>query len=105
MHIVESTSAEIDGAVQSADAASAVFRRLSAEDRAAFLEKIAAEIEGLGDALIERGSGETALPVARITGERGRTTGQLRLFAALVREGSWCDARIDRALPDRKPAP
>ena len=49
---------------------------------------------------------ETALPVAeRLAGERGRTVKQLRLFAELVREGSWVDARIDRAIPDRQPLP
>src|SRR5438067_5204717 len=105
MSIVESTVAEIDRAVRAADAAAAVLRELTAEDRAALLENIAAEIESLGDALIQCAAGETALPAARILGERARTTNQLRMFAALASEGSWCDARIDHAVPDRKPAP
>src|SRR5690606_28540093 len=66
---------------------------------------IASEIEALGDELLQRAHAETGLPMARLTGERARTTGQLRLFAQLVREGSWVDARIDRALPDRQPLP
>src|SRR5258707_2873436 len=104
MSILESSSAEIDQAVRTAAAASASFRELSVERRATFLDNIAAEIENLGDPLIECASSETALPVARITGERARTTNELRMLAAVVREGSWCDARIDRAQPDRKPA-
>ena len=101
----DSTSAEIDRAVRAADSAFASFRALPGESRAAFLDVIATEIEVLGDALIECASRETALPVGRITSERARTTGQIRMFAALVREGSWCDARIDHAIPDRKPVP
>ncbi|MEX2502448.1 MAG: aldehyde dehydrogenase (NADP(+)), partial [Trueperaceae bacterium] len=71
----------------------------------AFLEAIAEQIEALGPALIERASAESGLPTGRIEGERGRTTGQLRMFAALIREGSWVDARIERADPDRSPVP
>src|SRR3974390_3059802 len=59
----------------------------------------------LGDDLIQRGHLETGLPEARLTGERARTVNQLKLFAQLVREGSWVDARIDTAVPDRQPAP
>ena len=81
------------------------FRNRSAQERAAFLERIAGHIEGLGDALIERANAETGLPVARLTGERARTCGQLRQFAQVVREGSWVDARIDTALPERQPLP
>lgn len=97
--------AEVDRALVLAEEAFAVFGRASAEARAALLEKIGAEIMALGDALLERAHLETGLPLARLTGERGRTVGQLGLFAALVREGSWCDARIDTALPDRQPVP
>jgi len=101
----EASDAEVARAMQSAAAAFDDYRKRSAEQRAAFLDRIAACIEELGDALIERASAETALPVARLTGERGRTCGQLRLFSQVVREGSWVDARIDTALPDRQPAP
>jgi NADP-dependent aldehyde dehydrogenase len=101
----EATPVEAARALDAAAAAFADYRSRSAEERARFLETIAAEIEALGDTLIARTSAETGLPAARITGERGRTCGQLRLFAATVRDGSWVDARIDTALPDRQPAP
>ncbi len=94
------TPAEVDSAVQSA-----TFEGVSRDQKAELLEAIAAEIEGIGDELIERAHAETALPIARLQGERGRTCGQLRMFAQLVKEGSWVDARIDTAIPDRKPVP
>jgi NADP-dependent aldehyde dehydrogenase len=99
------TVGEVDRAMDLAAGAFPTFRRLAPGDRALFLEAIAKEIEALGDGLIERTSAETGLGKDRLTGERGRTAGQLRMFAALVREGSWVDARIDTALPDRKPLP
>lgn len=101
----EASEAEAAQAMEVAAAAFAEYRRSAPEVRAGFLEQIAANIEALGDVLIQRAVAETGLPVARITGERGRTCGQLRLFAQVVREGSWVDARIDTALPDRQPAP
>src|SRR5690606_35983697 len=76
-------------AVDEAAEAFADLRRRSPVERARFVETIADEIEALGEALIERTTAETALPAARIIGERGRTCAQLRLFAATVREGSW----------------
>ncbi len=99
------TNAEVDRALVLADMAFPVYRGLKAEQRAMFLERIADEILALGDALLHRANEETGLPLARLTGERGRTINQLKMFAALVREGSWVDARIDRAMPDRQPAP
>lgn len=75
------------------------------EARAQFLEKIAEEIEARAEAITEIGSQETGLPVARLQGERGRTTGQLRLFAAHIRKGEYLDRRLDPALPERQPAP
>ena len=59
----------------------------------------------LGDALLEICSLETALPIGRLQGERGRTVNQLKLFASVIRDGSWVDARIDRAQPERTPVP
>jgi 2,5-dioxopentanoate dehydrogenase len=73
--------------------------------RARLLEAIAEQIEALGDELIVRAMAESGLPRGRLEGERGRTTGQLRLFAETVRRGDWIEARIDPALPERKPAP
>ena len=102
---VGASSEEVDRAMQLAGEAFPVFRRKSGEERAVFLEKIADEIEAIGDPLLERCDAETGLGIPRLTGERGRTCGQLRLFASLAREGSWVDARIDTAIPDREPLP
>lgn len=88
-----------------ADAAFDVFRETSPEARASFLEEIATRIEALGDALVDRAMAESGLPRARLAGERGRTAGQLRLFAQVLREGYWAGAVIDRALPERAPLP
>lgn len=101
----DATFEEIDAAMKLAESAFVAYRRKSANDRAAFLNAIAAELEALGDELIAKAVQETALPAARITGERGRTTGQLRMFATMVEAGSWVDARIDHANPERKPVP
>ena len=99
------TRAELDQAVELADRAFALRGSVEPAQTAALLERIADEIDALGDTLIERCGQETALPSGRLTGERARTTGQLRLFARVVTEGSWVDARIDRPLPDRTPVP
>ena len=79
--------------------------RLEPDARARFLETIADRIQALGDELLERGHAETGLPIARLTGERGRTIGQLRLFADELRKGGWLGVRVDPAMPDRKPVP
>ncbi|WP_447042780.1 aldehyde dehydrogenase (NADP(+)) [Vreelandella sp. H-I2] len=81
------------------------YRETSLEARATFLETIANEIEAIGSELIERAMEESGLPQARLEGERGRTCGQLRLFASVVRAGEWLDVRIDPALPERQPLP
>ena len=93
----------IDQAVANAEAAFETYAALPPAKIAEFLETIAAEIVALGDALIDCASGETALTTDRLTGEGGRTVNQLKLFADIVRQGSWKDVRIDPALPDRKP--
>ncbi|MEI4485198.1 aldehyde dehydrogenase (NADP(+)) [Frigidibacter sp. MR17.14] len=74
------------------------------DERAAFLDAIADEIEARAEAITLIGSQETGLPEARLQGERGRTTGQLRLFAQHIRDGGYLDRRTDAAQPDRKPA-
>ena len=102
--MVEASLADVDRALEAAEGASDEYRQAPAAQRAAFLDRIAEEIERVGD-LLDVAHKETALPAERLAGERARTAGQLRLFANLVREGSWVDARIDRALPDRKPLP
>src|SRR5260221_6332086 len=101
----EATDAEIARAVEMAEEAYASYRSKSLEAIANFLDAIAAALEKLGDELIARAHIETRLPEARLLSERGRTTGQLRMFAALVREGSWVDARIDLADRERTPLP
>ena len=101
----EATDWEIGRATELAAEAFEDFRARPSQQRAALLDRIAAEIEALGDPLVERANAETSLGVPRLTGERARTCNQLRMFARLVEEGSWVQARIDRALPDRKPLP
>ncbi|WP_163578230.1 aldehyde dehydrogenase (NADP(+)) [Halomonas faecis] len=102
---VGGTRAEVERACELAETAFASYRESTLEERATFLETVASEIEALGDALVERAMAETGLPQARIQGERGRTCGQLRLFASVVRAGEWLDVRLDPALPEREPMP
>ncbi|SNS95654.1 NADP-dependent aldehyde dehydrogenase [Noviherbaspirillum humi] len=99
------SAAEVDRACALAWAAFDTYRDTPLEQRAAFLERIAQNILDLGDALVERAMAESGLPRARIEGERGRTVGQLRLFAEVVREGSWLEVRLDSAQPQRQPLP
>jgi NADP-dependent aldehyde dehydrogenase len=101
----EASAAEVARALDASALAFTGYRLRPGAERAKFLETIADEIEKLGDALLQRANAETGLPLARLAGERARTCGQLRLFAQVAREGSWVDARIDPALPDRQPQP
>lgn len=96
---------DVADAAALADQAFAVLSETSLEARALFLEAIADEIANIGDVLIERAMRESGLPRGRLEGERGRTIGQLRLFASIVREGGWIDVTIDPAMPDRAPLP
>lgn len=96
---------QIEQACALAEQAFDTFRETTPEARAAFLEAIAENILAIGDALVERCMTETGLPRARVEGERGRTVNQLRLFAQVVRDGAYLDARIDPALPERQPLP
>ena len=96
--------AHVDAAVRGAEAAFADYSALSRAERAAFLDRIADEIEARGTEITAIGTSETGLPAGRLDGERGRTTGQLRLFAAHIRKGDYLDRRTDAAQPDRKPA-
>lgn len=100
-----SSTAEVEQVLQDAATASIPFSKKTFIERAIFLEAIAEEIMELGDALLEKTHEETALPIARLTGERGRTCTQLKLYADLLRNGSWCDAVIDTAMPNRQPLP
>ncbi|MFZ5748377.1 MAG: aldehyde dehydrogenase (NADP(+)) [Pseudomonadota bacterium] len=99
------TEDDVAAACAAADAAFLPYSTLPRERRAEFLEAIAEEIEALGDTLTERAMAESGLPAARLTGERGRTAGQMRMFAREVRLGDYQKLRIDHAIPDRAPLP
>jgi 2,5-dioxopentanoate dehydrogenase len=99
----EASGQDVADACLLANAAVAVFSTLEPAARADFMDMVAVQIETLGDTLIETAMAETGLPRARLEGERGRTTGQLRMFAGAVRDGGWLDVVIDPALPDRVP--
>jgi len=97
------TGVEVEAAVAAAVAAAPVFAATSGKERGRLLRAIADGIDGAAEALIARAMLETALPRPRLTGEVGRTSGQLRLFAGVVEEGSWVMARVDTADPARTP--
>ncbi|MCL6268238.1 aldehyde dehydrogenase (NADP(+)) [Flagellimonas myxillae] len=101
----EATQDEVDVAIQLAEKAFESYRNKSGLEKGSFLETIAEELSKVESELVARCTQETGLPEGRLKGELGRTTGQLRLFASLLREGSWVDARIDRANPERIPVP
>jgi NADP-dependent aldehyde dehydrogenase len=99
------SAAEVDQTARLAAQAFPVYAALSGKTKGAFLRSIADGLDAIQQQLAERAHLETALPMPRLLGEVTRTTGQLRTFAALIEEGSWVEARIDSALPDRKPLP
>jgi alpha-ketoglutaric semialdehyde dehydrogenase len=99
------TDFDVDAALILAERAFATYRNIDKKTKATFLRNIAEEINNIGDELINRAMAESGLPQARLQGERGRTMGQLNMFADLVEEGSWVEAVIDKALLDRQPAP
>ncbi|MBA1274732.1 aldehyde dehydrogenase (NADP(+)) [Stutzerimonas azotifigens] len=101
----QATEDEVNAAAEAAAAAYPVYRALPAELRAAFLDAIADELDALGEDFVALVCRETALPTGRIQGERGRTSGQMRLFAKVLRRGDFLGARIDRAQPERRPLP
>lgn len=101
----EASIKEINLVMQQSQTAFEAYQQTTIAQKSEFLEAIATEIEALGDALLQKASEETNLPIPRLTGERGRTTGQLRMFATMLREGSWVEASIDTAIPDRAPLP
>ena len=101
----QATQDEVNAAAEAAAAAYPQYRSLAASKRAEFLDAIADELDALGDDFVDLVCRETALPAGRILGERGRTSGQMRLFAKVLRRGDFHGARIDHALPERKPLP
>ncbi len=99
------TSEDVNRAAQSAHEAFALYKNCSGKAKGQFLRAIAAGLSAAKTEIIERATQETALPVARLEGELGRTTGQFLAFAELVEEGSWVEARIDRGNAERLPLP
>lgn len=97
--------AQLRSATAAAAEAYPSFSGLDPETHASFLEKAADNIDALGEELTQRVMAETGLPEGRVTGERGRTVNQLRLFASVVRQGDFRGVRWDSALPERKPLP
>ncbi len=102
---LEATVEEINKAFEKGDEAFETFQEVTRGRRADFLVKIADEIMNLGDELVQRAMAETGLPEARIVGERGRTVNQLKLFAEVVKDGSFLEISIDTAQPERTPIP
>jgi len=101
----EASTDEIARAAELAEKAATIWQQVEGVQTARFLEAIGEEIVALGDTLLERANEETALGIERLRYERDRTVNQFRLFANVVREGSWVDARIDTPNPERKPIP
>ncbi|MBF2947706.1 aldehyde dehydrogenase family protein, partial [Pseudomonas aeruginosa] len=100
---VQATPEEVDAAAEAAASAYPHYRQLPASRRAEFLDTIAAELDALDADFVAIVCRETALPATRIQGERSRTSGQLRLFAEVLRRGDFHGARIDRGQPGRTP--
>ncbi|MDT8819080.1 aldehyde dehydrogenase family protein, partial [Klebsiella pneumoniae] len=100
--------ASCEEAAQAAEAAQqafAVYSQTTPQQRARFLNAIADELDALGEPFFAIAGQETALPLARLQGERARTSGQLRMFAGVILRGDTFAARIDTALADRQPLP
>ncbi len=101
-------SATLEDVALAGDRAWAAFRELtrsSGAQRAEFLNAIALNLEQAAETLIPRYLAESGLPEPRARGELARTCGQIRFFARIISEGSWVEARLDKALPSRTPIP
>ncbi|MES0864226.1 aldehyde dehydrogenase (NADP(+)) [Ruegeria sp. SCPT10] len=101
----QATASQVDEACKVARRDFRAYSGKSRAERAAFLRTIAEQMDVLGDEITQTGMAETGLPEARLNGERGRTTGQLRMFADLIAKTGYLDIRKDGALPDRTPLP
>ncbi|MBC7616167.1 MAG: aldehyde dehydrogenase (NADP(+)) [Pedobacter sp.] len=101
----KASAANVNNALALAETAFETYKNIGGVLKAKFLRTIAEEIAALGETLVNRGAAESGLPIGRLQGEVGRTVGQLNLFAKLVEEGSWVNAVIDKAMPDRQPLP
>ncbi|GAA3458917.1 aldehyde dehydrogenase (NADP(+)) [Saccharothrix longispora] len=98
--IPESGDTDVDRVVTAAAAAFPTWSALPARDRADALESVADALDAGSEALVTLADTETALGRPRLTTELKRTTNQLRLFAEVLREGSWVEATLDTANPD-----
>jgi NADP-dependent aldehyde dehydrogenase len=105
MNYTDASIAEIDSAIAAAKTAFPIYRRISDVERAEFLQAISREILAIGEVLIQTACAESHLPEARITGERGRTTGQIQAFADFISNPAWKKEIHDPAQPDRAPLP
>ena len=99
----EASLDDVRDACTAAADAQPTYAALDLAKRAAFIRLVAEKIDALGDTLTQRAMLETGLPEARLVGERGRTVGQLRLFADEVENGEWLRLRIDHADAERTP--
>ncbi len=105
MNYTDTTVAQVNEALNESHLAFLSYKNFSGKKKAEFLRAIADQIEALGNELVQTAMKETNLPEARIVNERGRTTSHCRMFADLVEEASWVEARVDTALPERMPTP
>ena len=103
VQFAEASETEIDEALVAADQAYDALQTASSETIASLLEAIADGLESAGDVLLDRAHAETALPLARLTGERGRTCNQTRIFADMARKDLWRQPRIDQGDSERVP--
>ena len=101
----QASATDVDQAAVAARKAFRSYSKKSRFERSNFLRTIANEMDKLGEEITEIGSKETGLPEGRLEGERGRTTGQLKMFADLIEDVTYLDIRKDKALPDRAPIP
>lgn len=88
---------ELTRLTDAAAAAAPIWRTSSADDRARWLTAVADALDAHADELVAIADRETRLGAVRLRGEVGRTTGQLRLFASVVREGSYLELTVDDA--------
>lgn len=95
----------VEESLTAAEQAFYTYQNIHKDKKALFLNAIAEELAANGEEIVNRAAEESGLPLPRLQGELGRTTGQLRLFADLLSEGSWLDAVIDTAMPERSPLP
>ncbi len=103
MSYTDASAEDIDIVMQQAWKAFHSYRKCSLKQRADFMRAIAKELEACGDELIQVAMNETNLPEARMRGERARTIFQLNSYAEACEKGTWLEARIDTAIPDKVP--